>query len=160
MHTIDAAYIHLLVNHLPIILTLVGAIAAVLAIATRRRAVWLYALASLTISGASAYPVMLTGHAAEDVMKDKWYVTHDAIDEHEEAGETAMWVLIVMGAVSAYAWWRLVRRDTGGVLPLWLGAAVLVLSLAGVATTTLAAYRGGNIVYYSPKLAAPPPLAR
>ena len=156
MHTMDAAYLHLLVNHIPIILTLIGAVAAVLAIATRRRAVWLYALASLTISGVSAYPVMLTGHAAEDIMKDKWYVTRDAIKEHEEAGETAMWVLMAMGAVSAYAWWRLLRRDQTGVPPTWLGALVVVVSIAGVGTTTIAAYRGGNIVYYSPKLASPP----
>lgn len=156
MHTIDAAYLHLLVNHIPIILTLIGAAAAVLGLATRRRAVWLYALASLTISGATAYPVMLTGHAAEDVMKDKWYVTRDSIHEHEESGETAMWVLIAMGAVSAYAWWLLVRRDKVEVPPAWLGAVVVLLSIAGVGTTTIAAYRGGNIVYYSPKLASPP----
>jgi len=156
MHTMDASYLHLLVNHVPIILTVIGAMAAVLAIATRRRAVWLYALVSLTIAGVSAYPVMLTGHAAEDVMKDKWYVTRDSIKEHEEAGETAMWVLIAMGAVSAYAWWRLARPGETGVPPLWLGALVVVLSLAGVGTTTIAAYRGGNIVYYSPKLASPP----
>ncbi len=156
MHTMDAAYLHLLVNHVPIILTVIGAMAAVLAIATRRRAVWLYALVSLTIAGVSAYPVMLTGHAAEDVMKDKWYVTRDSIEKHEEAGDTAMWVLIAMGAVSAYAWWRLLRPRETGVPPVWLGALVVVLSLAGVGTTTIAAYRGGNIVYYSPKLASPP----
>ena len=131
MHAFDAAYLHLL-------------------------AVWLYALASLTFAGASAYPVMLTGHAAEDVMKDKWYVVRDAIAEHEEAGEAAMWVLIVMGVGSGYAWWRMVRREPTGVPPVWLGALVLALSLVGVATTTVAAYRGGNIVYYSPKLASPP----
>jgi hypothetical protein len=156
MHTTDAAYLHLLVNHIPIILTLVGAGAAVLGLVLRRRGLWLYAVASLTISGATAYPVMLTGHAAEDVMKDKWYVTRESIDAHEEAGETAMWVLIAMGAVSAYAWWRLVRRDRSDLLPMWLGALVFVASLAGVWTTTIAAYRGGNIVYYSPKLASPP----
>ncbi len=156
MHTFDAAYVHLLVNHVPIILTVIGAMAAVLAIATRRRAVWLYALASLTISGVSAYPVMLTGHAAEDVMKDKWYVTRDAIDEHEAAGEAAMRVLIATGAASAYAWWRLVRRDQAGVPPMWLGALIVVLSFAGAGTMTVAAYRGGNIVHYSPKLADPP----
>lgn len=156
MHAIDAAYLHLLVNHVPIILTGVGAAAAILALIVRRRAVWLYAVASLTISGATAYPVMLTGDAAGDMMKDKWYVTRESIDEHEESGETAMWVLIVMGAVSGYAWWRLVRRDQTGVPPLWLGVLVVVTSLAGVGTTTIAAYRGGNIVYYSPKLASPP----
>lgn len=156
MHTVDAAYLHLLVNHIPIILTMVGAVAAILALVMRRRAVWLYALASLTISGVTAYPVMLTGHAAEDVMKDKWYVTRESIDEHEDAGETAMWVLIAMGAVSAYAWWRLARRDEPGGPPTWLAALVVVLAIAGVGTTTIAAYRGGNIVYYSPKLASPP----
>lgn len=156
MHTIDAAYLHLLVNHVPIILTLVGALAAVIGLVTRRRGIWLYALASLTMAGVTAYPVMLTGHAAEDVMKDKWYVTRDAIHEHEDAGETAMWVMLAMGAVSAYAWWRLLRREQTGVPTAWLGALVVLLSLAGVATTTLAAYRGGNIVYYSPKLESPP----
>ena len=155
MHTVDAAYLHLLVNHVPIILTVIGALAAVLAIVTRRRAIWLYALVSLTLSGVSAYPVMATGDAAKDIMKDRWYVTRDALEAHEEAGDFAMWVLLAMGAASGYAWWRMVRREPTGVPPMWLGALVVVMSLAGTAATTVAAYRGGNIVYYSPKLVSP-----
>jgi hypothetical protein len=157
---LNAAYLHIIVNHIPIILSGVGTAAALLAVVVQRRAVWLYALASLTIAGASAYPVMLTGHAAEHVMKKVWYIDKDAVNEHEDAADLAMWTLIAAGVVSAIVWWRLARsRDVfgNGIPPKWAQGLVLLTALAGTGTVAYAAYEGGLIVHGAARLQTPPP---
>ena len=158
----NAAYFHLVVNHFPIILSIMGVLAALLALIVKRRGAWLYAAASLTIAGLLAYPVMLTGHAAEDVMRDKWYVTKESIDEHEEAADLATWVLLGAGLINAFAWWRIARagRDASGAQMLPGGVIqtlVLVTGLAGAGTVSYAALQGGKIVHNAPALETAPP---
>jgi uncharacterized membrane protein len=152
----DAPHIHLLVNHFPIILTIVGLCAAIIAVITRRRSAWLYAVVTLTISGLTAFPVDLTGDNAADVMKHKWYVVKDAIEAHDNMAGITMWILIVMGVLSAYGWWRLTRRGPDGTLPAWLRALIVATAVAGTATGSYAAYLGGQIVYGSPRLLTAP----
>ncbi len=157
----NAAYLHLVANHFPIVLSVTGVVAALLALIVKRRGVWLYAAVSLTIAGLLAYPVMLTGHAAEDVMRDKWYVTKESIDEHEEAADLATWVLLGAGLVNAVAWWRIARagRDASGAQMLPGGIVqtlVLVTGLAGAGTVAYAALQGGKIVHGAPALETPP----
>jgi hypothetical protein len=152
----DGAYLHLLVNHFPIVLGVVGAAAALLALVARRRTPWLYAVATLTIAGATAYPVMLTGHAAEDASRDQWYVARETVHAHEEASDVATYVLIAMGIASAVAWWRLARGRDLLTPPPWLQALVVLTALAGAGSVTWASYQGGKIVHKSERLATPP----
>jgi hypothetical protein len=159
----DGAYIHILINHLPIILALVGTAAAVLALFLNKRALWLYAVATLTIAGLSVYPVFLTGKEAEESMEKMPYVNRRDIHDHEEAAELAMWVLLATGAVSAFAWWQATRglnsrayAPNAPVAPLWLRAAVAVGGLASSATISWAAKESDPILHYSPSLVHPP----
>ena len=48
-------YVHTLINHFPIILSVVGTGVVLLALIVRRRGLWLYALATLTLAGLSVY---------------------------------------------------------------------------------------------------------
>lgn len=144
---------HLVINHFPVILTVVGAAAALLALIVRRRGVWLYATATLALAGVSVVPTYLTGESAEEKIEHAWYVSHDVIEEHELAGKWALWIVGAMGAVAAYAWWR-ARRNAAldGGLPVWLRAAVVVMALWGATTLYVTAEHGGNIVHRSPQL--------
>ena len=162
---LDWPYAHLLVNHFPIILTYLGLAAALVAVVRRRRVAWLYALVTLTLAGAGAYPALLTGQQAGPVMEKRWYVEEAAVDAHEEAGETALWILLAMGALSAYGSWRLLRsrvvvgNEAGAFardLPMVLRAAVVIAALAGAAAVSYAAYEGGMIVHKAPRLDTPP----
>jgi len=158
----DMAYVHTAINHFPIILAMLGAAAAIASLVWRRRAVWLYAVATLTLAGLSVYPVRWTGHQAEHSMEDMWYVTRDAIHDHEEAGDRAMWVLLAVGLVSAYAWWRAARyrelshsrRDE--YAPTWLRAVVVLGGLAAAGMVSYAAKLSDPILHYSPRLQHPP----
>src|SRR5436853_531461 len=59
-------YIHIVINHFPIILTIVGSAVLALALVVRHRGLWLYALGTLTLAGASVYPVFFAGDKATD----------------------------------------------------------------------------------------------
>lgn len=151
------AYAHLLINHIPVILAPLGFAVAILGVITRRRAVWLYALATLTLAGLSAYPVLATGDEASDVVRHNVPgVSRQAIESHQESGDTTMWILLVGGAVAAYGWWRLGRRD-GEQLPMWLVALILVTSLLSTVGVTVTAVKGGEIIH---KEAHAPPVSQ
>ena len=69
----DAAYLHIVVNHFPIILCVVGTVAALLALALQKRALWVYSAASITIAGLTVYPVVFNGERAEDIVERRAY---------------------------------------------------------------------------------------
>jgi hypothetical protein len=149
-------YIHTLVNHFPIILTVVGTAVVILALITNRRGVWLYALATLTLSGLSVYPAFYTGDAAAHALRDTWYVMRPMVREHDQAAGFALTSVLIMGAVSAYTWWRMLRREVAGVPPVWLRVVVFVVAGFTLSVVTRTAYLGGKIIHESPKLATPP----
>jgi len=147
----NGAYLHLLINHVPVILAPIGALALLIAWLTQRRAVWLYGLATITLAGASAYPVMFTGHSAEHVvMHNVAGVNRSVVHEHEEAGELTMWILLAAGVVGAYAWWNLGKTagSPNTILALWLRALVTVLALAGAGMVAYTSDLGGDIVHH------------
>jgi hypothetical protein len=149
-------YIHTIVNHFPIILSVVGTAVLVLAVITGRRGVWLYAVATLTLAGLSVYPAFYTGDAAAHALRNTWYVVHSMVEAHEAAADFALASLLIVGALNAYVWWRLLRRDTAVLPPTWLRVVVLLVSLWGLSVVVRTAYLGGKIVHESPKLATPP----
>ncbi len=154
----DWPHIHLLINHFPIILAVMGAAAVVLALIKRWHGVWLYGVASLFFMGLSAGPTAFTGDRADDALNDPWYIVRGAIDKHDDAAMFAMWVMIATGVIAAYAWWRAVRRDREvGQSPVWLRVLVLVGALLSLATVTRASLLGGEIVHGSSILAGQRP---
>ena len=77
------------------------------------------------------------------------------IELNRRSVSALIWILL-MGAASAYAWWRMVRREPVGLPPTWLRVVVALLAAFGLSTVIRTAYLGGKIVHESPKLAAPP----
>ena len=150
-------YTHTLINHFPIVLTVVGSVVLLLALFVRRRGLWLYALATLTLAGLSVYPVFFTGDKASDVLRNTWYVVRAAVEEHDQSAGYALVCLLLLGAASAYAWWRMIRRDLMGLPPVWLRTVVAVLTSFGLSIVARTAYLGGKIIHDSPALQASPP---
>ena len=150
----DAAYLHIVVNHFPIILCVVGTVAALLGLAFQRRGLWVYAAASITLAGLLIYPVSLTGHRAEDIVEKRWYASKEAIHEHEEAGELAVWVTLAAGAIAGYAWFRAARpRHREDRFPSGLGTLLALAGLVATGTLGYTAWQSGFIVH---KAASPP----
>lgn len=161
---IDAPTAHLLLNHFPIVLGLLGAVAALLALFMRRRTVWMFAVALITIGALFAQPAVMTGRRAATVMERTWYVSREAVQEHELGAEWARWAMLLAGVVSLFAWWHLVRaprttkqqRDgRPGDFPTWLQWLVLLTAMLSASATTRAALLGGRIVHGAAALVAP-----
>ncbi|MBL0170097.1 MAG: hypothetical protein IPP90_05090 [Gemmatimonadaceae bacterium] len=155
----DGHSLHLMINHFPVILSLLGLAAAFVALVTRRRAVLLFTLATLTLSGASVYPAFWTGGEAEEQLEERWYVDRAQIHEHEEAAEAAMWMVLVTGVVAAAAWWLTLRTIREVKPGLGMLSAVLVLSLLSATAMAKTSWEGGFIAIKNPVLtkSAPPP---
>jgi formate hydrogenlyase subunit 3/multisubunit Na+/H+ antiporter MnhD subunit len=153
----DMHSLHLMVNHFPVILSLLGFAAAVFAIITRRRGVLLFTLATLTLSGASAAPAFFSGKEAEEVVEDRWYVDRAQLEEHEEAGEAGMLMLIFTGIVAAAAWWMTLRTLREARTGMGLLVVLLVLSALSATAMARTSWLGGFIAIKNPVLVDSPP---
>ena len=152
----DQRELHLILNHFPVILTVMAFFASLIAIATKSRAAWLYAAASLTIAGVFAYPSVLTGHGAHEVLEDFWWVKANSWDEHREAAGYANIVCLIGGAFAAYAWWKL-TRSKDAVLATWMQYVLLFACLMGATTMGRTAWLGGKVTRDQAALKTPPP---
>ncbi|HKN66123.1 MAG TPA: hypothetical protein VJW73_07585 [Gemmatimonadaceae bacterium] len=148
-------YVHTLINHFPIILMVVGTGVLLLALIVRRRGLWLYALATLTLAGLSIYPAFFTGDQAADAVRNTWYIVRSMVEEHDAAAGYALVSVLLAGAVSAYTWWRMLRREVTTLPPVWLRVVVAVIAVWALSVVARTAYLGGQIVHDSPKLVTP-----
>src|SRR3982750_4753118 len=153
----DWAHIHLLLNHFPIILVVVGAAAAVLGTIAPRRGTWLYAAASLTLAGVAVVPTYFTGEPAEKALNRPWYVARGAIHDHESAALISAILVGVVALIGAFAWRRRVRYPREIALPRSLRTALVVGSLLASAHIFYTSLLGGRIVHDSPLLRGPRP---
>ena len=151
-------YVHLLINHFPVVLATAGLVAVILAMIVRRRGLWLYAMGTLAAAGATVYPVRFSGDKADHALNDPWYIAKGAIDAHDDASLWALISLVLVGVVSAYGLWRALKRPQEEI-PGWLRAAVLIGALLGFSTVARTAYLGGKIIHEAPILSMPQPPA-
>lgn len=147
---------HLILNHFPVILAVMALFSSLLAVATKSRAAWLYAAASLTIAGLFSYPTVLTGHGAHEVLENFWYVKAGSWDEHRKAAGWANIFLLGGGAFAAYAWWKLTRSKEA-MLAKWMEAVLVLACLMGATTVGRAAWLGGKVIRDQEALKTPPP---
>jgi uncharacterized membrane protein len=153
----DWPHIHIMINHFPVILVALGTATAVLGLLVRRRGIWMYATASLTLAAVAVIPTYLTGPQAEHALNRPWYVARGAIHDHESSALISAVLVVLAGLIAAYAWRRLVRYHREASLPGLLRGAVLVTSLAATASIFYTSLLGGKIIHESPVLTGPRP---
>jgi len=138
----NAAQIHLGLNHLPIGLVLVGV--PLLAIALWRKSPELKAtaLVLMVLSALATIPTFLSGEPAEEIIEHRPGVSEAVIHEHEEAGESALIIIGILGGL-VIAGWLFERFKRPLPIGAWWGLVFLgVVSLAVFVRT---AHLGGLI---------------
>jgi hypothetical protein len=149
-------YLHLLLNHLPIVGLAVAALVTAAALALRNRGVIVLGLALIALLSASAWPVMKTGDGAYDRMRK--FLDDDgkrALRQHMDLAEdwSALYYVTagvaVLGLVVA---WKKPKWT-------WLGA-VFALLLAGgcLVAGAVIAEAGGRIRHPEFRPGGAPPL--
>ena len=150
-------YLHTLVNHFPIVLTVIGALAVLVAAMVPRRATWVYALSTLTLAGSTIYPAWWSGGRARHAVQNAWYIQRGAIQAHSAAADITLWIVGVLGLLALLALITMIRTREAVSPARALRVIVGLGALISVCAVSYTGYLGGKIVVESPILASPTP---
>jgi hypothetical protein len=103
MIPISAAQVHLGLNHLPVFASLFALAALIFAAASGRIAARNFGLGMVVFAAVSALPAFFSGEGAEEIVEDRPGVSEARIETHEEAAESALYVLLAAGGLAAAA---------------------------------------------------------
>jgi hypothetical protein len=124
----DAAHLHLMVNHIPILGTIIVALLLGWGLLKRSRELMRTALGAAVIVALLSYPVFLTGGRAEDQVGDLPWATERLIENHEEQAEIALVAMLATGVLAAAALW--LSRGGRPVPKIASGGVVAALALS------------------------------
>ncbi|MBK9402700.1 MAG: hypothetical protein IPN36_18230 [Bacteroidetes bacterium] len=99
----DLTHLHLLLNHFPIIGTIIGIALMAYALFRKQHAIQNAVLAIWVAMAIITIPVMKTGEEAEETVENIAGITEASIHAHEEAAELALWLMITLGIVALAA---------------------------------------------------------
>lgn len=138
----SAAHWHLVLNHIPLLGILFGAILLAYGLWRGQEQVQKASLGLLAVAGLAIIAVYWTGEPAEEVVEGMAGVSHDAVEAHEEFAWYGFVAGIAtgVGALGALLYGALRRR-----LVRWTAVATLVLALVSVGLIGYTANLGGKI---------------
>jgi uncharacterized membrane protein len=96
----NLSHLHLLINHLPIIGSMLGGLVLAFAIWEKSNRTKVAAYGVLIISSIGAVIAYLTGEPAEELVENIPGVLKSAIEQHEDAAMVSLIVLIMLGISS------------------------------------------------------------
>lgn len=99
----DLAHLHLLINHFPIVGTIIGTVIMLYALIKKVKNLQRTVLVLWIVLAAMSPIVMNTGEEAEHKVEEMAGINENAIHEHEEASEFAFWLMIGLGVISLAA---------------------------------------------------------
>jgi uncharacterized membrane protein len=137
----NAAQIHLALNHAPLFLSIIGGVILILGLIRKNESFKTIALYMLVAAALFTAPVFLTGEGTEELIENLPGVNEGAIEEHEEMAKIAMILIAVTGAVALFG---LFLKKNETISKFVFGAAV-ILSLASFGTMAQTAHLGGLI---------------
>ncbi len=146
------AHLHLLVNHVPVIGTVIAVLLLALAVLGRSSELTRVSFGMLVVLALTAGAVYLTGEPAEEVVEDLPGVSEAVIEPHEEA---AMVASLLLGAVGAIALGGLILARRGRELPARFAHVVLALAVLAAAAMGRTAFLGGHIRHTEIRAGAP-----
>lgn len=131
----NAAHIHLVVNHVPLFAALFGACLLAIGLLKNERSLKSAGLVLGLVAGLGGVVAVQSGERAEDVVEAYAGTNEAAIEEHEEAAEVTQWAAILLGLVSLGALLMPKGRDALRGRAEWLTLALFVVTLGLVART-------------------------
>ncbi len=102
----DAAHLHLMLNHLPIMGSPLVAGLLFWGLSRRSRDVLRTGLGAAVVIAALSYPVFLTGEPAEEQLEDTAWLKERLVHEHEERAEAGLIAILLTGALAGVVLWQ------------------------------------------------------
>lgn len=138
----DPLHVHLFVNHVPVIGTIVALATILIGVALKQASVRMVGLGVYVVVSLAVVPTFLTGEPAEEQIEHIAGIEHSTIETHEESAETALVVTIVasvLALVSLVMMWKSIKFSTH-VFSLFLVVAITSTVFIGMTS-----YQGGKI---------------
>ncbi|OJJ14836.1 hypothetical protein BKI52_40475 [marine bacterium AO1-C] len=131
------AYLHIALNHLPIIIPMVGLLVMIGGLITKSDIVKRAAFCLFILGTITAIPANVTGEGAEEIV-EKLGISHDIIHEHEEKAETFVLVMYGLGLLSVIGLWANLKQKG------FAGIVTLVVTVFSVVTLYFAQQTGNS----------------
>ena len=136
------AHLHLLFNHLPIIIPIVGLLVLFVNMIVRSEIVQRVGYLILILAAIATFPAFFTGEGAEEIVENIDGITHDIIHEHEEVAETFAILSYILGGLSLLGLWANLKRKS---FSLWLGYGIFALGIVVLVFAQQTGTTGGEI---------------
>ena len=126
----NEAHFHLLVNHFPILMPIIGALILIGGIVFRSEVVKRAAYFTFLVGAIMTIPTYSSGEGAEEIVEHMGgAVSHDLIHEHEEVAELFAVLSYALGALALlgfFASWRKMKFSGALTWIVLLAAAVVI----------------------------------
>lgn len=136
------AHLHLVVNHFPIIGTILGLGILIVGIILKNNILKSTAYALFIVAAAFAAFSMGTGEGAEELVEDMPSIGKQIIHEHEEMAEKLAIILYVLGAISLAGLFLNYKKHAKAQLVSYLA---LIIAIVGVFFAQQTGTTGGEI---------------
>jgi uncharacterized membrane protein len=138
----DQTHLHLLITHLPIVGSILGAIVLAYGLSTKTMHTSIAAYLVLIISSIGAFIANQTGEAAEETIEHLQGISENLIHEHEESAEIALIAMIALAILSLLALFASYKKSPYSYSLGWITLIVSLISFGIIART---GYLGGQI---------------
>lgn len=138
----NPTHIHLLLNHFPIVGTLIGSAVLFYGIIKGQNSGKTTGAFIIVMMALIAIPVFLTGEPAEESVEHLAGISEELIHDHEETSEKAFWLMEATGAISLVALLLYKRKSTFAPKAFWIAFAFSAITFLAMAWT---GYLGGKI---------------
>lgn len=98
------AYLHLVLNHIPISGIPVALVFLVFGLRTNNRGMERLALLVLAVLAIVTAPVFLTGESAEEIMENQPGISELIVESHEDVAKVSLILTFLTGALAAASW--------------------------------------------------------
>jgi uncharacterized membrane protein len=123
------AHLHLIVNHFPIIGTIIGTGILLVGIFKKNSTIKNVAYLLFIFMAIFAFASMYTGEGAEEFIEDLPTVEHKIIHEHEEMAEKLAMSLYLLGLISVAGLYTTIKKNYNSKLVSFLALVVAVVSV-------------------------------
>ncbi|MFM2376213.1 MAG: hypothetical protein RLZZ165_1310 [Bacteroidota bacterium] len=138
----NAAHIHLVITHLPIFGSILGAIVMAQALWTRSNPTKIAAYTVFILSAIGASVAYLTGEGAEETVEGLQGVAEGMIEQHEEFAMFALGSMLLLGLASIAGLLLTLRKSA---LTRTMATVILLVSLVSFGLAVRTGYLGGQI---------------
>ncbi len=125
----NAAHIHLMINHFPIILPFIAIITRIIAHVIKSDSMRRYALGILIVGAITSFIAMQSGERAEEIVEELPGISETYIHNHEESAEIFSVITYIAGGIACIALWADIRRKSYAQVIIEIAIVLSVVSL-------------------------------